>query len=116
MKITYLKIAPISLAMALAFPVALVAPATPALAGDAKQCISVEGSNLVNNCDMTVEAVWCIRGVNCDGAYHHQWSIGAGRSYPHSGGPDAYVQYGACAGANTIVTYGHSNYEYHCND
>lgn len=114
MRTAYLKIAPLSLAMAMAFPVAVLAPAAPAYAEDARRCVIVEGRWLVNTCSYQVEVAWCTEGNDCRGRFANQQTLNGYARYSHLGGDNASVLYGACRGANTIRYHSYSDYEYSC--
>lgn len=117
MNITYLKTTPLSLAMALSFPAALVAPAAPAFAKDAKACVVIDGAEILNACPFTIELLWCVDGRDCrNNRYSNQVTLHALNRYPHFGGDDAYIRYGACKGANTISQHEHTNFTYECDD
>lgn len=121
MKLINRTVTSMSLATALLFPFALVAPAAvapaaPVAAKDAKACVVIDGAEIVNACTFTIEIMWCVEGRDCrDGQYSSQRTFRVLNRYPHFGG-DAYVRYGACRGANSIHQNDETDYKYNCDD
>jgi hypothetical protein len=75
-------------------------------------CVSQSGLTLVNGCNQTVSVVWCTNGAgfNCDRGRDMESDIPAGGRIPAAPlappGSSAYVNFYACAGANTAVAHG----------
>lgn len=97
-------------------PLALLVTATPALAQNATNCLSLDDGSLVNSCSFAIEASWCVENVDCrDGHFTNMATIGANSSYPVNGGRSGnYVHWAACRGGNTI--HGADNYTFTCDE
>lgn len=80
--------------------------ANSAWAGNATQCVRLDGQVLVNTCNETIEAAWCV-GNGCQFNHGSSWTIQPGQRMPHSGGNN-YIRWDACRGANSIKDF-HSN-------
>ena len=81
---------------------------------NASGCISLEGYNIQNSCNFTVEVTWCVENYDCnDGKFTNTWTLGPGRMYPVQGSNTGnQVHWGACRGANTLSTNGTQPYSY----
>lgn len=99
--------------------------ATPMVvtSGDgAVQCIRViqnqnGGSELLNTCDRTITANWCVVGYDCrtpPNKYSNLWNIGAGRSYPVQGARGRRIEYAACMGANVSIVESTNGNNFDC--
>lgn len=135
-----LNIVPIAAAMALAAPIGLATPADAfwqaagSQAGtlnegpgkDAKQCIAIEGGDIVNRCNHFIDAGICTEGGTtaadsdnkCAGQLIWTSPLAPGEHMEHGGGPNAYVRYGACVGGDSHEDYRleaiEGSYTYRC--
>ncbi len=98
--------------------------ALPAYAEPVNDCLDVVTGNdgvarLFNSCPFTVEAVWCVEGVDCNGGrFTNMSTIHSMRGNIVHGGAGRTVRWGACRGANSISHYGTAaySYEFTCTD
>ncbi|HET9230652.1 MAG TPA: hypothetical protein VFO00_05160 [Vitreimonas sp.] len=114
-----------TLAAASGFAVVLVngPMVQPANAEAVADCLELVRGNdevvrLFNACPFTVEAVWCVENIDCNGGrFTNMATIHSMReNIVHGGASGNTVHWGACRGANTISHYGTTaySYEFHC--
>lgn len=120
---------PSAMAMAAAGGMALVLVngpmVQPAYAEPVTNCLDLVTGNdgvarLFNSCPFTVEAVWCVENIDCNGGRYTNMSTipSMRRNVVHGGASGNTVHWGACRGANTISHYGTTPYSYtfNCTD
>lgn len=94
--------------------------ATPAHAEPVTNCLDLIDGSLFNSCPFTVEALWCVENLDCNGGrFTNQATIPSLRSnLVHGGRSGNTVHWGACRGANTISHHGTEAYSwtFYCND
>lgn len=94
--------------------------AQPAYAEPVTNCLDLIDGSLFNSCPFTVEALWCVENIDCNGGrFTNQATIGSMRSnLVHGGRSGNTVRWGACRGANTISHYGTTayTYEFYCSE
>lgn len=122
-----IKIVPIAAVFALAAPIGFIMPANAywqaagSQAGtlgegpgqDAKQCIALEGGDIVNRCNHFIDAGICTEGgitapdsdFKCDGQLEWTSPLAPGEHMEHGGGPNAFVRFGACVGGENHEDY-----------
>ena len=93
--------------------------AQPAHAEAVADCLDLVNGNdgvvrLFNSCPFTVEAVWCVENIDCNGGrFTNMSTIGSMRgNVVHGGASGNRVHWGACRGANTISHYNTPAYSY----
>lgn len=97
-------------------PATLPIPIYAAYADDAKECIERAGKELVNTCSYTIAVAWCAEGAggSCANGFTAIANFSPGKRMIHAGSAGGHVEWGACEGASTIVTYGYKKLEYGC--
>lgn len=76
---------------------------SPALAGNAAQCVNVRNGKIVNICGSPITVIWCVekgRGARgCDNGYNMSINLRPGGEQQLQAGQ---LHYGACEGMNSI--------------
>lgn len=107
-------------ALAFAGGLTVVTAASPARAEAATDCLDLIDGSLFNSCPFSVEAVWCVENLDCNGGrFTNQSTIRSRQSnLVHGGRSGNTVRWGACRGVNTISIHGTAAYswEFYCTD
>lgn len=117
-RLAALFLIPPTVALAFAGGLAIVTVAPPAQAEPVSNCLDLIDGSLFNSCPFTVEAVWCVENIDCNGGrFTSMATIQSMQSHlVHGGRSGNTVRWGACRGANTISYYGTTAYswEFYC--